>query len=99
MLEEARMALAKLLRNPANNVDEIRVICLTKSPKRCKEGHCAAALSLENDVYTCVTGIIPNADFLGNTKFRLEDVQDVSGDAVQIQTRNHGIMRLEPKPA
>lgn len=90
--------LASLLHNNvAGEKGEIKVSCLTANDKRCEEGHCKAKLYLEKSVYACVTGIIPNADFLGQNNFVLGDVLSIKGGKVMIQTRTHGLMQLEQR--
>ena len=82
-------------------VGYIRVSCL--DGEHCEDGFCDAALYIneKDGLLELVTGISVGADFVGLTKFKLKDVQEVDGAAIiitgQLESGTVNTMRLEPK--
>jgi len=72
--DDKRKALKSLLREVCGDIE---VACV-ESPS-CDDGHCTSSLSAVGDSFSLVTGIIPNADFLGHFTFGIKDVKDIIG--------------------
>lgn len=63
----------------------------------CKEGCCKAVLRHEPNEYSLVTGIIPNADFLGSFTFGNSHIidDDESSVTVNAYAKNGKILKIK----
>lgn len=72
---------------------DVTVNCLEENDNRCTEGFCHASISRKDKGFFLVTGIIPNADFLGDANFQIHDIVavDLAGSepSITAKTYNH----------
>lgn len=78
-------------------MEDIRASCFTENCT-CEKGCCDASISQKSeDLFSLVTGIIPNPDYLGGAKFTTSGIKSFSEKKVIIRTNAGELMILEAR--